>query len=173
MRQRCFFRTEILIPHAHRVGIVFIICFPDADFQDSFKDRLCVVKNTVRRISETEIGANDWVEINLLLTNHAPLRDTKRVITLAPETETKPDDCDPHSLVSLATAGNVVRRVTNLLSAREGEDRNPPNIFQQGRQKNVTPEITDSDERLNSTMPEQQSPPSPKLLKRLFSLSLN
>ena len=118
MKQRCFFRAKNLISHAHRIGIVFIN-FPNAhaDFQDSFKDRLCVVKNTVRRISETEIGANDWVEINLLLTNHAPLRDTKRVITLGPETETKPDDCDPHSLVSLMTAGNVGRRVTNLLSA--------------------------------------------------------
>ena len=99
MRQRCFSRTEILISHARRVGIVFIK-FPNAhaDFQDNFKDKFYVRRNHLRTISKIEIEADNWVEINPIIPKHAPLRDLKEIIPLAPRIEI--GDYDPHSLVS-------------------------------------------------------------------------
>ena len=165
MKQRCFFRKEILISHARRVGIVFIK-FPNAhaDFQESFKSRLCVHRNPLRTISKIEIEADNWVKINPIIPKYTPLRDLKETIPLAPII--KIGDYDHPSLVSLVTAGNVGSRDISLMSVREGEDRNKTNMFQQDRRKNVIPEIADSDENKGSLMPEQQTLPYPKQQRR-------
>ena len=133
-------------------------------FSGQFQGQICVHRNPLRTISKIEIEADNWVEINPILPKHAPLRDLKEIIPLAPRI--KIGDYDPHSLVSLVTAGNVGSRVINLMSVREGEDRNKTNMFRQDRRKNVIHEIADSDENTDSTMPEQQTSPNPKHQRR-------